>query len=348
MGQFIGGIILFLFFGGIAFALRRFRSNVPNEVAQKAMGSVSVACWIIGIAGGLALLVSSVVFSVPANHVGVEVLFGKPSSTHTEGLQIKNPFSEVAFVPGLQQESTYSAVASEGEKAAADAVEAVTNDNAVVDVDASILWSLDLSQAKDIYREYRTLDQVRSRLLRPVSRDVIRDCVARHAFEEARTSERQNIATCAEAAISAQTSDKGVIINAVQIRNMKAKSDELQASIDRKLAAEQAASEAEFRRQQAEVDAQTAKIRAQGEADAEIAKAQGVKEANRLVSESLTASLLEFRKYEFLSQSGNTNWVIDGSVGVNGPDLVIPMTDGDLAGSSSGSAGDPGSSSDPG
>ena len=220
-----------------------------------------VACWIIGIAGGLALLVSSVVFSVPANHVGVEVLFGKPSSTHTEGLQIKNPFSEVAFVPGLQQESTYSAVASEGEKAAADAVEAVTNDNAVVDVDASILWSLDLSQAKDIYREYRTLDQVRSRLLRPVSRDVIRDCVARHAFEEARTSERQNIATCAEAAISAQTSDKGVIINAVQIRNMKAKSDELQASIDRKLAAEQAASEAEFRRQQAEVDAQTAKIR---------------------------------------------------------------------------------------
>ena len=201
MGQFIGGIILFLFFGGVAFALRRFRSNVPNEVAQKAMGSVSVACWIIGIAGGLALLVSSVVFSVPANHVGVEVLFGKPSSTHTEGLQIKNPFSEVAFVPGLQQESTYSAVASEGEKAAADAVEAVTNDNAVVDVDASILWSLDLSQAKDIYREYRTLDQVRSRLLRPVSRDVIRDCVARHAFEEARTSERQNIAVCAEQAI---------------------------------------------------------------------------------------------------------------------------------------------------
>ena len=255
------------------------------------------------------------------------MLFGKPGATSSEGLSWKLPFTRVSNIPGLQQESTYSDVASEGEKNTADAVEAVTNDNAVVHVDASILWNLDLGQAKDIYREYRTLDQVRIRLLRPVSRDVIRDCVAQHAFEEARTSERQNIATCAEQAISQQTSSKGVIINAVQIRNMRAQSGELQASIDRKLAAEQAASEAEFRKQQAEVDARTAKIRAQGEADAAIAKAQGVKESNRLVSESLTVPLLEFRKYEFLSQNGNTNWVIDGSVGVNGPDLVIPMSE---------------------
>ena len=254
---------------------------------------------IVGLIPGLALIIWSALYTVPANHIGVEVLFGKPISVSSEGLHWKLPFTHVSNIPGLQQESTYSAVASEGEKNTADAVEAVTQDNAVVHVDASILWNLNLGQAEDIYREYRTLDQVRTRLLRPVSRDVIRDCVAQHAFEEARTSERQNIATCAENAIKTQTSDKGVIINAVQIRNMQAQSGNLQASIDQKLAAEQAASEAEFRRQQAEVDAQTAKIRAQGEAEAEIAKAQGVKEANRLVSESLTAALLEFRKYEF-------------------------------------------------
>ena len=265
---------------------------------------------------------------MPANHIGVETLFGKVKTTHTEGLHLKNPFSDVTNIPGLQQESTYTAAINEGEKNSADAVSAVTKDNAVVNVDASILWSLDTSKAKTIYREYRGLSQVRTRLLRPVSRDVIRDCVAKHNFEEARTSDRAVIASCAEEDIRKQTNTQGVIINAVQIRNMQAQSGELQASIDRKLAAEQAAREASFRKDQAEVDAQTAKIKAQGEADAEIAKAEGVKEANRLVSESLTTALLEFRKYEFLSQSGNTNWVIDGSVGTGGPDLVIPMTDG--------------------
>ncbi len=336
MGQFVGGIVILVIFGAIGFTLGKLRSSAQTEVAHRMFGISRVASWVIAISGGLALLLSSVLFTVPANHVGVEVLFGKPQTTYSEGLHVKNPFSDVFNIPGLQQESTYSAVVTEGEKEIADAVEAVTQDNAVVDVDASILWSLDLSQAKEIYREYRTLDQVRIRLLRPVSRDEIRDCVASYPFEEARTSQRQAIATCAEAAISDQTGPKGVIINAVQIRNMKAQSTDLQASIDRKLSAEQAAREAEFRRDQAEVDAETARIRAEGEANAEIAKAEGVKQANLLVSESLDEKLLEFRKYEFLSQNGNTNWVIDGTVGVDGPQLVIPMDSGSSGGDSEG------------
>lgn len=282
----------------------------------------------VALLGAVTLTTSTVLFTVPANHVGVEVLFGKPRTTHTEGLHFKVPFASVANIAGLQQESTYSAVPSEGEVSTADAVEAVTQDNAVVDVDASILWNLDTSNAIEIYREYRELDQVRLRLLRPVSRDVIRDCVAQYPFEEARTSQRSAIASCAEAAIAEQTEPKGVIINAVQIRNMKAQSSDLQASIDRKLSAEQAAREAEFRRDQAKVDAETARIAAEGEAAAEIARAEGVKQSNILVSESLTPELLEYRRYEFLSQSGNTNWVIGGGSVVEPPQLVIPMDNG--------------------
>lgn len=330
MGQFIGGLVLLILFGAIGFVVSRFHSTADNYVSKRILHFSRIGAWVIALAGGLSLIVSSMLFTVPANNVGVEVLFGKPRSTYQEGLHFKNPFSEVINIPGLQQESTYSAVPSEGERSSADAVEAVTQDNAVVDVDASILWSLDLSQAKEIYREYRTLEQVRLRLLRPVSRDVIRDCVAQYPFEEARTSQRQAIAACAEQEISSQTGPKGVVLAAVQIRNMSAQSIDLQASIDRKLSAEQAAREAEFRRDQASVDAETARIRAEGEANAEVARAEGVKQANILVGESLSPALLEFRRYEFLSQSGNTNWVIEGNVGVDGPQLVIPMDDNGL------------------
>lgn len=113
-----------------------------------------------------------------------------------------------------------------------------------------------------------------------------------------------------------------VVIRAVQIREVDLLSDQIRSGIERKLAAEQAAQEAEFRRQQAEIDAETARIAAEGVAKAEIERARGIAEANRLVNESLTPTLLAYRKYEFLSQVGNTTWVIEGDSPVE-PVLVV-------------------------
>lgn len=280
-----------------------------------------IATAVAGIAaGGLAIF--SLVAIIPANHAGVEVLFGKPTRVLGEGLNIKNPLAGVVEIPGLQQESTYSNTVDEGERGGPDAVVAQTTDNLDVDVDASVLWSLNLEGATpiDTYREYRNIEQVRAVLLRPVSRDAIRVCIARFNFEEARTIGREQIGDCSAKAIS-DTVFPFVIVRDVQIREMSA-SPEVMAAIDRKAAAEQAAREAEFRRDQAAIDAETARIAAEGVANAEIERARGIAEANRLVNESLTATLLEYRKVEFLSQSNNTVWVLGGD---DSPELVIPM-----------------------
>ncbi len=305
----IGSILLLIALGSGIYWLtsrKRLANNVPLGVAVAA-----------GVLSAISFAFASLT-TIPANYGGVEVLFGRPVRVLYEGLHLKNPLSEVAKIPGLQLESTYA----EAERD--DAVEAVTADNAVVDVDATVLWYLDLlgDSPKQIYREYRTASEVERRLLRPVSRDVIRDCVADVPFEEARTTHRQQIADCAQEGISEKVSASGVIIRAVQIRNMSARSSQLQDSIDRKLAAEQAAREAEFRRSQASVDADTARIKAEGEANAEVARANGTAEANHVVNESLTDLLLEYRKYEFLSSAGNTTWVIGTGTS---PDLMIPM-----------------------
>ena len=281
---------------------------------SKVIGWVSVAA----LVGACAVGAFSLFTVVPANHAGVEVLFGRPTRTFQEGINVKNPLASVASIPGLQQESTYSNTVGEGERGGPDAVEAITADNAVVDVDASVLWALDLTGNRPIeaYRQYRTLERIRLDLLRPVSRDVIRDCIAAVAFEEARTSQREAIGECARTGITTRVDEfgVGVTIRAVQIRSMSARSAELQAGIDRKLVAEQAAREAEFRKDQAEIDAETARIAAEGVANAEIERARGISEANRLVGESLTPALLAYRQVELLAQSGNATWVIDGSV----------------------------------
>ena len=287
--------------------------KVTDSYRQRDLAGTAVFLGVAAAVAGTAavgLAITSLITIVPANHAGVEVLFGKPTRVFGEGLSIKNPLAGVVEVPGLQQESTYSNTVDEGERGGPDAVVAQTTDNLDVDVDASVLWSLNLEGTAPIgtYREYRTLDQVRAVLLRPVSRDAIRVCLARFNFEEARTVGREQIGDCSAQAI-AEAVFPFVIVRDVQIREMSA-SPEVMAAIDRKAAAEQAAREAEFRRDQAAIDAETARIAAEGVANAEIERAKGIAEANRLVDESLTPTLLEYRKVEFLSQSNNTVWVL--------------------------------------
>ena len=278
------------------------------------------ACALIALVG----LGFSMLFTVPNNHAGVEVLFGRVTAVHPEGLHFKNPLASVTNIPGLQQESTYSNTAGEGEVAGNDALEATTADQAKVDIDASILWSLDLSRAEAIYSEYRTLDSIRRRLLRPTARDEVRDCVSQHVFQEARTNQRQAIADCSRNRIGEITESRGLVIHSVQIRNMAAQSAEFQAGIDRKLVADQAAQEAEYRQNQAKIDAETARIRAEGEASAEIERARGTAEANNLIGRSLQANpeLVRIREIEAASKEG-TVYFIDG--GGAAPVLTKPV-----------------------
>ncbi len=314
-------------FGWLA-ARRRVRTATNEYEIRDAQGVATIAGWASAVAlvAGVIVLATGLFTVVQANHAGVEVFFGKPTRAFQEGFHLKNPLASVSQIPGLQQESTYSNTVGEGERGGPDAVEAITADNAVVDVEASVLWALDLTADSAIaaYRQYRTLDRIRLDLLRPVSRDVIRDCIAAVAFEEARTSQREAIGDCARVGITTRVDEfgVGVAIRAVQIRSMSARSAELQSGIDRKLVAEQAAREAEFRKDQAEIDAETAQIAAEGVANAEIERAKGIAEANRLVDQSLTPSLLRYRQYEFLTSTGNTVWVLEGD---NEPELVIPM-----------------------
>lgn len=334
--MFIAILAVILAVVGVVLLAARFRlkSRAKKETDSYRKRDLEGTAGFVGIIAAVAavaavgLAIASLVAIVPANHAGVEVLFGKPTRVLGEGLNLKNPLAGVVEIPGLQQESTYSNTVDEGERGGPDAVVAQTTDNLDVDVDASVLWSLSLEGTTpiDIYREYRTIEQVRSVLLRPISRDAIRVCIARFNFEEARTIGREQIGDCSAQAIS-DAVFPFVIVRDVQVREMSA-SPEVMSAIDRKAAAEQAAREAEFRRDQAAIDAETARIAAEGVANAEIERARGIAEANRLVNESLTETLLEYRKVEFLSQSDNTVWVLGGS---DSPELVIPV------GSSSGS-----------
>ena len=268
---------------------------------------------------------------VDAGEVGVEVRFGEVKSVRAEGWHFVNPFSDVVYYPIRLVESTYTDTVDEGEKAGADAIQAFSRENAAVFVDLTVLWSVDPAMADVVYRTVK--DQYRETLVRPITRSATRDCVAKFDFDVARTTARGEVSQCIVDRMEEQLASKGIIVESIQLRNMTADAT-LQQSIEQKLQAANAVKEAEFRRDQAEVDKQRRIIEAEAEKEAAIIDAEGKAqseiiaaeanaqkieieseaqaEANILIDASLNPPILSLLQVEALAEGGNLV-LIEGS-----------------------------------
>ena len=260
-----------------------------------------------GVAVAGLLVVASTLTIVPPGEVAVPVLFGTAEPPLEEGFHLRNPFASVRALSVRTQESTYTDTVGEGEATdRADAITAVSLENASVRVEITILWHLVGSEASKVYRSLGT--GYREVIVRPVSRSAVRDCVSKYRFELARTTQRPDVERCIEETLVEEFVPRGLAVDGVQLRDIAATA-ELQASIESKLQAEQDAQRAQFRQDQARIDAETRVITATAEA-----------EANRLISESLTPDLLQLRVVEALNDQA-----IVYLLGSDGPTPVIPL-----------------------
>ncbi|MEX1134611.1 MAG: prohibitin family protein [Acidimicrobiia bacterium] len=261
----------------------------------------------VGVVVGPILVLASTLTIVAPGEVAVPVLFGAAQSPLEEGFHLRNPFASVRALSVRTQESTYTDTAGEGEQAdRADAITAVSLENAAVRVEITILWHLVGSEASKVYRALGT--GYRDVIVRPVSRSAVRDCISQYRFELARTSQRPDVERCIEESLTGEFVPRGLAVDGVQLRDIAA-TPELQASIEAKLQAEQDAQRAQFRQDQARIDAATRVITAGAEA-----------EANQLIAESLTSDLLQLRIVEALGDNA-----IVYLLGSEGPTPVIPL-----------------------
>lgn len=252
-----------------------------------------------GVGYGLAVLflAGSTLVVIDAGEVGVPVLFGEVGGTLTEGLNLKHPFASVVKMPIRTVESTFTAEDDGGKDSPDDAISAFSAENALVDVDITLLWHINPIEAGNVYRTVGK--SYREVLVQPITRSATRDCVAMFAFDEARTTKRGEVSRCILEAMQAELSVRGLVVESVQLRGMRADAT-LQAAIERKLEAANAVQEAEFRRQQAEIDKESTIIQAEAVRDATIIKAEGEANANREIADSLTDSVLQLRIIEAL------------------------------------------------
>ena len=182
-----------------------------------------------------------------------------------------------------------------------------------INVDVTMNFHLSYDSVGEIYETYQ-FDYLR-RLVRPVFRSTVRDVMGRYTAEEIYSTKRAEVENLIQEEASEVLRKPGnnIIMKSLLIRSI-ALPAQIKSAIENKLQQEQEALAYQYRLEREKSEAERKRIAAQGEAD-----------ANRIVSNSLTANLLKMRGIEAtskLAESPNSKVVVVGS-GKDGLPIIL-------------------------
>lgn len=238
---------------------------------------------IVGTIVIVALFVIAPLFLVVVDtgKIGVISTFGKVSDRVLySGLNVKSPFSQVTKISVRTEGYTMSSAEGEGNVKGDDSVDARASDGAQVKIDVTVLFRVKPESAMTIFKELGV--DYEAIIIRPVIRSAIREVVAQYTITEVFSTKRDEIAKGIKEHVASAVEPRGVIVEDTLFRDVKL-SDALAASIEQKLTAQQESEKYEF-----------ILAREKKEADRKVIEAKGQRDAQNLISQSLTSKYLNY------------------------------------------------------
>jgi regulator of protease activity HflC (stomatin/prohibitin superfamily) len=289
---------------------RLVEAPVASQRANLIGGSVGA-----GIATISGILIASSFFTVvESNTVAIPTQFGSVGDPLTSGIHVVPPWTKtVEFSTRIQELSMLRAV-DEGDLEKDDSVEVIAAGGGSMRVDLTVRFSIDPTQVPLVFRESGSLETLKTRIVRPEAREVVRNVFGTFSAEEGYSTKRVEIATAINDSLRERLVKHGIILESVNVRDVNPEQqvlDSINAILEARNAASRAiedqrlqVTEAETRQQVASLDkeatitaaeaaADTTRLEAQAQADRTRIEAEAQAEANAQVAASLTPELLE-------------------------------------------------------
>lgn len=248
--------------------------------------------WIIVGIVVLLILARSIIV-IGAGQTGVVHLFGKVRDTELRsGIHLVNPLARVEKM-SIRTEEFSMTKAREG--GAGDTLTVLTKEGLDVSLDLTVLHRLQEEKASDIFREVGL--QYRDRIIRPIIRSAIRSTIAEFEAKDIYSVKREEVAKKLRELITRDLEPRGITLEEVLLRDVSLP-ERLTESIQSKLTAEQEAQRYEFTLQTAKKEAERKRIEAEGQRDAQ-----------RIITSSLTPEYLHFKYIESLKDRPGTIYV---------------------------------------
>lgn len=257
-------------------------------------------------AGILVVVVLALLFAVsffrvvPPGHAGVPVLLGRVQNQLSSGLNVVVPIVNVVLMDVRTNAYTMSSIREEGLVKGDDAIEALAADGLTVELDVTVWYRLDVTQASWVYQNIGPDYSIK--IVRPSIRTALRDAASRFTASELYSSGGRAVYTTAvDSLLDEAFTGRGIVRERVLLRRVKLPGIVMSA-IEEKLAEEQRAEAMQFTLQKERSEAERKEI-----------EAAGIAAANRTIAGSLTSSYLTWYYVEALKKvadSDNSTFVV--------------------------------------
>lgn len=235
------------------------------------------------------LLLFGLFVRVPANSVGIQysILTGVREETLGEGFHSKSLFDKVYIISTEVQTKSLENITGQ------------TKDSQYVNITMDVQYKVDSSTAFQVFREFRTLDNVDKKLIANVVQRAVESVTTEYNVYDILGSAKNEVYTKIQEALRAVLSEKGISFYYINFVDVDA-GEAIEGSITAQAVAKQAVETAEQERQKAEIEAQKRVVEAQAnleaakiEAETKLVEAQATADANALLEESLNEQILE-------------------------------------------------------
>lgn len=206
---------------------------------------------------------------------------------------------EVVYAGGDNGAPSYSGGTVNGKEVTV-AVGGISGGSTQANVDISITYSLDAENVKELYKKYKTQERFTKQVIEKTILSTIREIPANYNAIEFRGEKRAEATDRILKALNDKLNPQGVTVDFVNLQDIRY-SETVQNALNEVENAAQAVQKAEADQRKVAVEAETARIKAQGQAD-----------ANAILNQSLTPSVLQQKYIDALSE-GTVYVVPEGS-----------------------------------
>lgn len=238
---------------------------------------------------------------VPAGNVGVKVyLLGKEKGVDTEELSVGRYWigmnEELYLFPTFKQNYVWTADEREGSPND-ESFTFQTAEGLEVGADVGITYHLDPNKINSIFQKYRRgIEEITDQFLRNQVRDAFNSVASAMPVESVYGEGKNRLLEEVQKQVMSNVGPEGIIIEKVYLIGSFRLPQTVVKSLNAKIEATQRAQQRENEIREAEAEAKKKIAEAQGVAEATLRKAQAEAEANRIVSRSLTPTLVSYEK----------------------------------------------------
>ncbi|HEY5125020.1 MAG TPA: prohibitin family protein [Ignavibacteria bacterium] len=260
-----------------------------NIRAGKIIGLLRIVAY-IGIV--FSVLFSSIV-QIGPGEVGVPILFGNvQENTLRSGLNFINPLVTVEKLDIKTQAYTMSGVRDEGAVKGDDAIITLSSDGLSLKLDVTVWFRLGEAQAPNLLRTIGT-DYV-EKIVRPAARTALRDVSVMFTATDIYSAKRDDFQSELTKNLEKAFDGRGIVLERILLRNVELPV-KVKEAIDEKISSEQRAQQMVYVLQKEKQEAERKRV-----------EAEGIAQAQKIISNTISAQYLQWKYIEALKEIVNS------------------------------------------